>query len=246
MQEQARGGSTGAVIAILGSVAAIVGTFLTWGEVTGASIGGTVFGQEIPTQTMTESDLAEVKKLVDLSYSGFSSFPGILLIVFAAVAIVGAWMRMSGGTMRSLGSVLAAGGGGAALVMGVIGLVGRGAAATDTFFEGIEKAAQADPTAAQALGGLGVDMGEVFDLIRDFVTVETSIGIGLIVSLAGAVVALLGGLMSLGGARQAMPEMPAMPMPPIDTSGGFGGPMSPPAQPPSDQPSGEGPEAPGS
>jgi len=88
-------------------------------------------------------------------------------------------------------------------------------------------------------------MGEVFDLIRDFVTIETSIGIGLIVSLVGAGLALIGGLMSLGGAR-AVPSIPGMPMPTIDATGGFGSQMPPRAQPPSDQPAGEGPEAPGS
>src|SRR3990172_1308863 len=253
MGEQAdRGGSTGAIIAIVGGVAAIVGAFLTWGEITGATIGGSILGQEIPTQTITEADLAEAKRYADLSFNGLSSIAGILLIVFAVIAVVGGLMRMSGGPMGILGSVLAVGGGGLALVMGVIGFLTRGTAGTDVLFEGIEKAAQADPTAAQALGGLGMDMGAVFDLIRDFVEVEISIGIGLIVSVVGAIAALLGGLLSLGGARAAAaPAVPGMPMPPVDMGGGFGsasfGTQTPtPAPPGSDQPTGEGPEAPGS
>lgn len=235
MQESRGSSSPLAVLAILGGIAAAVGVFLSWGEITGASFSGSILGQEIPAESMSAEDLAQFGEFVDLSFNGMASTWGIVLLVAGVVAAVGGVMVMVG---QRLGRWVAAGGGVVAAVAAVLAFLQRGSVGVDVFFDKIEEAASAAPEAAAVFGG--ADLQAAFDLIRDFIEVETSIGIGFWICVAGAVLALIGGLMTLtgGGAPTVAPATGyAAP------GGGF---VTPPAAPPpaAAEPMGEAPPAP--
>src|SRR3972149_6264312 len=88
--------SSMSLLAIRGGAAAVVGVFLSWGEVTGAKVGGEIFGQQIPSESLSASDLAGIKAIASLSFNGLSSFAGILLLVGGVIAVLGGLMRMTG------------------------------------------------------------------------------------------------------------------------------------------------------
>jgi hypothetical protein len=209
----------GAIVAGIGGLVALIGVFLPWANVTTAFEGGQLGGQQFGGASQS------------VGATGISHWTGILALIAALVTLavaVGVVVLQDPGTRRTA-AIVAVGGGGAALVMAILGVVMSESIAVGSAPGGREALDFARQFADQlGLEGFRVDTGPA---------------IGVFVTALGGAVAVAGGFLAL---RWVGPERVVPHREPLPPGTGFEAPTGPagpqpsvPFEPPSTTPPGE-------
>jgi hypothetical protein len=191
---------------------------------------------------------------------GRAPIGAILAIAGGALLGIGsflAWAEVSGGgtsvTAKGIdGSdgYITLGAGGVALLVGVVllrqapralailaivaGLVGGGVAVYDALTAKDSVLGSAAEELAPTVGASPEEVRELLDQAIDAGQLSISLSTGIYVVIVGGVLALVGGIMSLGGARSREAEAVAGSPPPVPSIADPGAPPAP-APPPTDQ-----------
>jgi hypothetical protein len=215
---------TGAIVAGVGGLLAIIGVFLEWASVTTSIEGGQFAGQPIPGGTES------------VGATGISHWTGIVALMasVAALAAAAGIVSLREAATRRTSAMVAAGAGGLALLMTIVAfLMSESIALAD-----VPGGAQALDFARQfaeqlGVGGIEIDVGP---------------SMGVFVTAIGGAIAVVGGVLALRGTEAQPVASGAQEPPPSGT--GFETPTAPagpqptvPPEPPSATPPGEPPQA---
>jgi hypothetical protein len=181
----------GTFLTLAGGLFAITGLFLRWGEASAKFRGGSVLGQEIPSQIT--NGLAG--RTGHISFAGTADWTGLLAGVASGAVVVIALLLLlvpDASERRLLGALAALGGVAAALAT-TLAFAGLDQIARDEFL------GQARHELEQIGGNLGVLLGGLLDRVLgeviDLFEIKASAGPGLLLTLSGAVAAAIGGLL---------------------------------------------------
>jgi hypothetical protein len=191
---------TGAIVAGIGGLVALVGVFLHWAKLTSSLEGGQFAGQQFGAMSQS------------VGASGTSHWTGILALVAGLVAVAAAIaivVFQDSGTRR-MAAMTALGGGALALLMAILGIVMSETIAVGDV-PGGRQALEFARQFAQQLGveGFGIDTGPA---------------IGVFVTAVGGAVAAVGGFMAQG---QIHPQVARAPQPSPPSGTGFEAPNQP-------------------
>ncbi|MGH2681713.1 MAG: hypothetical protein ACRDIX_00585 [Actinomycetota bacterium] len=193
---------TGAIVAGVGGLVALLGVFLSWANLSWSLEGGQFAGQQFPAANQSQAA------------SGLSHWTGILALVAGVVAVAAAIgiAVLQDQPTRRMAAMAALGGGAVAVLMAILGVLMSESIALNKV-PGGKEALDLAQEFAQQLGveGFGIRTGPA---------------LGVFVTAAGGVLAAVGGFMALGavgseGAGRA--EQPS------SAGTGFEAPTGPPA-----------------